>query len=90
MYKKLLTVIAPGRKTQGRVEKRFHLSLVPFVQFKCFICASMGFPGGSDSKEGAYFTGATGDSGLIPGSGRSLGNGNPLQNFFFQAINYIF
>ena len=28
-------------------------------------------------------TGATGDSGSIPGSGRSLGNGNPLQNSFF-------
>ena len=39
---------------------------------------SMGFPGGSDGKEPAC---SVGDSGLIPGSGRSLGegNGNPLQ-----------
>ena len=39
---------------------------------------SMGFPGGSDSKESAC---NAGDPGLIPGSGRSPGegNGNPLQ-----------
>ena len=38
----------------------------------------MGFPGGSDDKESAH---NAGDPGLIPGSGRSPGegNGNPLQ-----------
>ena len=38
----------------------------------------MGFPGGSDGKASAY---NMGDLGLIPGSGRSPGegNGNPLQ-----------
>ena len=38
-----------------------------------------GFPGGSDSKE---FTYNAGDLGSIPGSGRSLGEGNscPLQH----------
>ena len=38
----------------------------------------MDFPGGSDGKASAY---NAGDPGLIPGSGRSLGegNGNPLQ-----------
>ena len=38
----------------------------------------MGFPGGSDGKESAC---SVGDLGSIPGSGRSLGegNGNPLQ-----------
>ena len=38
----------------------------------------MGFPDGSDSKESAL---NAGDPGLIPGSGRSPGegNGNPLQ-----------
>ena len=37
-----------------------------------------GFPGGSDGKE---FTCNAGDPGLIPGSGKSPGegNGNPLQ-----------
>ena len=40
--------------------------------------ASWGFPGGSDGKVSAY---NAGDLGLIPGSGRSPGegNGNPLQ-----------
>ena len=39
---------------------------------------SLDFPGGSDGKASAY---NTGDPGLIPGLGRSLGegNGNPLQ-----------
>ena len=39
----------------------------------------MSFPGGSDSKAPAF---NAGDSGLIPGSGRSPGeeNGNPLQD----------
>ena len=38
----------------------------------------MGFPAGSDGKESAY---KAGDLGLIPGSGRSPGegNGNPIQ-----------
>ena len=40
---------------------------------------AMGFPGGSDGKESYY---NAGDLGLIPGSGRSPGegNGNPLQD----------
>ena len=38
------------------------------------------FPGGSDSKVSVY---NVGDPGLIPGLGRSLGegNGNPLQDY---------
>ena len=38
----------------------------------------MGFPGGSDDKESVW---NTGDPGLIPGPGRSPGEGNgyPLQ-----------
>ena len=40
---------------------------------------SLGFPGGSDGKASAC---NAGDQGLIPGSGRSPGegNGNPLQH----------
>ena len=40
--------------------------------------SSLDFPGGSDGKASAY---SAGDSGSIPGSGRSPGegNGNPLQ-----------
>ena len=41
----------------------------------------MGFPGGISDKESIANAGDAGDSGSIPGSGRSLGvgNGNPLQ-----------
>ena len=40
-----------------------------------------GFPGGSVVKNPSVNAGETGDTGLIPGSGRSLGggHGNPLQ-----------
>ena len=40
-----------------------------------------GLPWGLSGKESAYNAGAAGDVGLIPGSGRSLGekHGNPLQ-----------
>ena len=40
-----------------------------------------GLPWGLSGKESAYNAGATGDVGLIPGSGRSHGekHGNPLQ-----------
>ena len=42
-----------------------------------------GFAGGSDDKESAC---NTGDTGLMPGLGRSPreGNGNPLQYFFLE------
>ena len=49
---------------------------------KCMICCLLvflnGFPGGSAGKESAY---NAGDLGLIPGLGRSPGEGNgyPLQ-----------
>ena len=41
----------------------------------------MGFPSGSVDKEFTCNAGNTGDTGSIPGSGRSLGgrNGNPSQ-----------
>ena len=35
-----------------------------------------GFPGGSDSEESTYNTGDPGDTGSVPGLGRSLGEGN--------------
>ena len=49
-----------------------------FDFFFVFILNYHQFPGDSDGKESAY---NTGDMGLIPGSGRSPGegNGNPLQ-----------
>ena len=46
---------------------------------------TLGFPGGSDGKESAY---NSGDLGLIPGWGRSPGegNGNPLQYSFLENL----
>ena len=43
--------------------------------------SGMGFPGGSVGKECTCNAGDAGDTGLIPGLGRSPGegNGNPLQ-----------
>ena len=58
-----------------------HLYTVPFHLsndfINCLLSKSLGFPGGSDSKESAC---NVGDSGIIPGLGRSPGegNGNPL------------
>ena len=60
----------------------FLLSLSPSflcnVNMRRMFTETSGFPGGSDSKESAC---NTEDPGLIPGSGRSPGegNGNPLQ-----------
>ena len=49
----------------------------PFPQLSCL---SRSFPGGSDGKASVY---NVGDPGLIPGSGRSAGegNGNPFQYY---------
>ena len=46
----------------------------------------MGFPNGTADKQSACDSGVTGDSCLIPGSGRSPGggNGNLLQYFFLE------
>ena len=42
---------------------------------------NQGFPSGSADKESTCNAEGTGDTGLVPGSGRSpeIGNGNPLQ-----------
>ena len=52
-----------------------HLKLLVIVAY------IFGYPDGLVGKESACNEGDTGDAGLIPGSGRSLGevNGNPLQ-----------
>ena len=48
-----------------------------------YACVYIGFPGGSRGKESAC---SAGDPCLIPGSGRSLGegNGNPLQYSYLE------
>ena len=60
-----------GKEGKGGMngESRMEIYTLPYVK---------GFPGGSDGKESAY---NAGDPGLIPGSGRSPGEGNgyPLQ-----------
>ena len=50
----------------------------PYIIYYIIIYISVAFPGGSDGKAPAYNVGGPGS---IPGSGRSLGegNGNPLQ-----------
>ena len=49
--------------------------------FKYILRQILGFPGGSEGKESTCSEGDTGDSGSIPGLGRSPGggHGNPLQ-----------
>ena len=51
--------------------------------YACTYTYIMGFPRGSDGKESAY---NAGDLGLIPGLGRSPGegNGNPLQCYCLE------
>ena len=60
-----------GKEGEGGLngESSMEIYTLPYVK---------GFPGGSDGKESAY---NAGDPGLIPGSGRSPGEGNgyPLQ-----------
>ena len=59
-------------------EKIIALTIWTFVGKIMSLFFNMLFPGSSDGKVSAY---STGDLGLIPGLGRSLGegNGNPLQ-----------
>ena len=53
------------------------------MQLRCNHRCLWYFPAGSDSKASAY---NAGDPGSIPGSGRSLGegNGNPLQYYCLE------
>ena len=59
-----------------------------FYFFNFLFYIGIGFPGGSDSKESANNAGGLG---LIPGLGRSPGEGNgyPLQYFFFFFWGYF-
>ena len=64
--------------------KNTGVGCVPFSNIWVYVCIYIwGFPGGSDGKESAY---NAGDLGLIPGLGRSLGEGNgyPLQYFYLE------
>ena len=64
--------------TKSQTSETAWHSIAPLSNWKKKEAAEWGFPGGSDGKESAC---NVGDLGLIPGSERSLreGNGNPLQ-----------
>ena len=69
----------PGKSTGVGCHCLLHLMYEDSVNISSVSAGiSLGFPGGSDGKESAC---NAGDSGLIPGWGRSPGegNGNPLQ-----------
>ena len=65
-----------------------HQSLISFIWLFDYFCLPTpmpwGFPGGSDGKASAC---NAGDSGLIPGLGRSPGegNGSPLQHSCLES-----
>ena len=69
-------VLSIDYKIQSSMYLLILLKWTCLYTYKCLLL--VGFPGGSDSKETAC---NAGDSGSIPGSGRSLGegNGSPLQ-----------
>ena len=65
-----------GGRVQGRGQTMF--TILTMILSWVYTCQHVDFPGSSDGKESAC---KAGDQGWIPGSGRSLGegNGNPLQ-----------
>ena len=75
--------VAPSESNMGALlGNQAHLAPDPGPEYPFSRVTSLGFPGGSDSKEFPCSAGDTGVPGLIPGSGRSPGggNGNPLQH----------
>ena len=76
----LISGFSAFSKTSLNIRKfSIHVLLKPsFQDFEYYLNSMWDFPGGSDGKASAY---NAGDPCLIPGSGRSPGegNGNPLQ-----------
>ena len=72
-------------KEEGQKTSRWGISSVPGLvksfHTVYFMSSQSIFPGGTSGKEPACHAGGIGDTGSIPGSGRSPGggNGNPLQ-----------
>ena len=63
-------------------------TLVDHIQFTLIHGPNKAFPGDSVVKNPPASAGDTGDSGLIPGLGRTLGggNGNPLQYSYLENL----
>ena len=76
-----------GEAAAGHVEILYYLCNfsidVKSIPLKNVLNLLRDFPGGSDGKASAY---NAGDPGLIPGSGKSSGegNGNPLQYSYLE------
>ena len=72
-------------QSQGTLDAH---SLFFFFSFSHLLFLKWGFPGGLDHKESAC---SAEDLGLIPGSGRSPGegNGNPLQYYTFSLEHWV-
>ena len=68
---------------KNKISRKQNLNLLCFGNYLHSIYNVLDFPGGSDGKASVY---NAGDPALIPGSGRSLGegNGNPLQYYCLE------
>ena len=82
------SVCATSRSSGSDLQSCLSLASLPFdldssLSFYPTTSALLGFPGGSEGKASAC---NVGDSGSIPGSGRSPGggNGHPLQHSFLE------
>ena len=78
-WNKIRHNLLPNLPFHGSGIKSFHFQVIVYNCFSSPFMFFGAFPGGSDSKASAC---NAGDPGLIPGSGRSPGegNGNPLQH----------
>ena len=79
LYPKPFPLANSGKQERNGVKEMGNLHLF------CFIHVYIGFPGGSDGQESAC---KAGDPGLIPGLGRSPGEGNGfcyLLNFYMES-----
>ena len=74
-----------GSEFQGHFPLLLFSHLFLCTVFNLFLTISMGFPGSSVVKDPLANAGDTGDESLIPGSGRSPGEGNPLQYSCVQS-----
>ena len=81
---KILQTIWHGQKS---LKKKTHKKQCSIALYSYLLSSNLikGFLGGSDGKESAC---SVGDPGLIPGSGRSPGegNGNPPQSMGLQRV----